>query len=80
VSHRLVADLLHEEGCSPANQKRREGPQHPDRDAQFRYVSDQVRRFQKRHQPTISVDTEKKELVGDRTGLTITARSFESTV
>ena len=47
------------------NRKKREGPQHPDRDAQFRYINDRVRRFQKQHQPTISVDTKKKELVGD---------------
>jgi Rhodopirellula transposase DDE domain len=66
ASHRLVADLLHERDYSlQANRKRREGPQHPDRDAQFRYISDQVRRSQKRHQPAISVDTKKKELVGD---------------
>ena len=66
VSHRLVADLLHECGYSlQANRKTREGPQHPDRDAQFRYISDQVRRFQETHQPAISVDTKKKELVGD---------------
>ena len=66
VSHRLVADLLHECGYSlQANRKKREGPQHPDWDAQFRYINDWVRRFQKQHQPTISVDTKKKELVGD---------------
>jgi transposase len=66
VSHRLVATLLHECGYSlQANRKTREGPQHPDRDAQFRYLADQVRRFQKRQQPAISVDTKKKELVGD---------------
>lgn len=66
VSHRLVADLLHECGYSlQANRKTREGPQHPDRDAQFRYINAQVRRFQRKHQPTISVDTKKKELVGD---------------
>ncbi|MEK7756386.1 MAG: ISAzo13 family transposase, partial [Planctomycetota bacterium] len=66
VSHRLVANLLHERGYSlQANRKTREGPQHPDRDAQFRYISDQVRRFQKKHQPAVSVDTKKKELVGD---------------
>src|ERR1700686_921869 len=41
------------------------GPQHPDRDAQFRYINEQVRRYQKRAQPAISVDTKKKELVGD---------------
>ena len=66
VSHTTVADLLHELGYSlQANQKKREGPQHPDRDAQFRYINDQVRRFQRRGQPTISVDTKKKELIGD---------------
>jgi hypothetical protein len=66
ASHRLVADLLHASGYSlQANRKTREGPQHPDRDAQFRYIIDQVRRFQKRGQPAISVDTKKKELVGD---------------
>ena len=66
VSHRLVAELLHADGYSlQANRKMREGPQHPDRNAQFRYITDQVRRFQRRHQPTISVDTKKKELVGD---------------
>jgi len=66
VSHRLVADLLHECGYSlQANRKTREGPQHPDRDGQFRYINDKVRGFQKRRQPVVSVDTKKKELVGD---------------
>ena len=66
VSHRLVADLLHECGYSlQANRKTREGSRHPDRDAQFRYINDRVRRFQKRGQPVVSVDTKKKELVGD---------------
>jgi hypothetical protein len=66
VSHNLVAELLHASGYSlQANRKTREGPQHPDRDAQFRYILDQVRRFQKLGQPAISVDTKKKELVGD---------------
>ncbi len=65
VSHRLVADLLHTAGYSlQANRKTREGPQHPDRDAQFRYLNEQVRRFQQQHRPAISVDTKKKELVG----------------
>ena len=64
VSHTVVAELLHELDYSlQANQKKREGPQHPDRDAQFRYISHQVRRFQQ--QPAISVDTKKKELIGD---------------
>jgi len=66
VSHRLVADLLNASGYSlQANRKTREGPSHPDRDAQFRYINEQVRRHQKKHQPAISVDTKKKKLVGD---------------
>jgi hypothetical protein len=66
VSHQLVADLLHELDYSlQANRKTREGPPHPDRDAQFRYISDRVQRFQEERQPIISVDTKKKELVGD---------------
>jgi hypothetical protein len=66
VSARLVADLLHEAGYSlQLNQKSREGRGHPDRDAQFRHLNAQVLRHQRRGQPAISVDTKKKELVGD---------------
>ncbi len=66
ASHRLVADLLHASGYSlQVNRKTREGPQHPERDAQFRYINQQVGRYQRRAQPAISVDTKKKELVGD---------------
>jgi hypothetical protein len=66
VSHTLVAELLHGLGYSlQANRKTREGPPHPDRDAQFRYIAAQVRRCHQRGQPAISVDTKKKELVGD---------------
>jgi transposase len=66
VSHTVVAELLHELGYSlQSNAKTREGRQHPDRDAQFRYIADAVKRYQRRKQPTISVDTKKKELVGD---------------
>ncbi|MDE1835509.1 MAG: ISAzo13 family transposase [Euryarchaeota archaeon] len=66
VSSRLVADLLHAAGYSlQLNQKTREGPSHPDRDGQFRYLNASVLRHQRRHQPVISVDTKKKELVGD---------------
>ena len=65
VSYRLVGTLLHEAGYRlQANRKTREGTAHPDRDAQFHYVNDQVQRFQRQHRPTISVDTKKKELVG----------------
>jgi len=66
VSHQLVAEFLCLAGYSlQANRKTREGPSHPDRDAQFRFINDQVRRFQAGRRPVISVDTKKKELVGD---------------
>lgn len=66
VSYRLVAQLLHAADYGlQANRKTREGPQHPDRDAQFQYLNEQVRRFQRQHRPAISVDTKKKELIGD---------------
>jgi transposase len=66
VSRQLVAELLAAAGYSlQANRKTREGPSHPGRDAQFRYINQQVRRFQGARQPVISVDTKKKELVGD---------------
>jgi hypothetical protein len=65
VSHTVVAELLHGLGYSlQGNVKTREGRQHPDRDAQFRYIARQVRTAQRRGQPAISVDTKKKELVG----------------
>jgi Rhodopirellula transposase DDE domain len=65
VSHTVVAELLHGLGYSlQGNVKTREGRQHPDRDAQFRYIARQVAAAQRRGQPTISVDTKKKELVG----------------
>ncbi|MBW2138078.1 MAG: ISAzo13 family transposase [Deltaproteobacteria bacterium] len=66
VSHVAVASLLKDMGYSlQANQKVKEGSFHPDRDAQFTYIYEQVEIFQKDHQPIISVDTKKKELVGD---------------
>jgi hypothetical protein len=66
VSHTLVAELLHGLGYSlQGNVKTREGRQHPDRDAQFRYIARRVRAAHRAQQPTISVDTKKKELVGD---------------
>jgi len=65
VSHVTVARCLRELGYSlQANVKAIEGQQHRDRDAQFRYLNDQVRRFMRRHDPVVSVDTKKKELVG----------------
>jgi hypothetical protein len=66
IGYRSVAWLLHEAGYSlQANRKTREGNQHPDRNAQFEFINAQATRFQKRGQPVISVDTKKKELVGD---------------
>ena len=65
VSHVTVARCLRELGYSlQANVKAIEGTQHPDRDAQFRYLNDQVRHFVRRRDPVVSVDTKKKELVG----------------
>ena len=66
VGYRTVAALLGQLGYSlQSNRKAREGASHPDRNAQFEYINDQVRRFQRRGQPVVSVDTKKKELVGD---------------
>ncbi len=66
VSPRTVASLLHQDGYSlQANRKTREGKQHPDRNAQFEYLNAEVKRILDRGQPAISVDTKKKELVGD---------------
>jgi transposase len=66
IGYRSVAWLLHEAGYSlQANRKTREGNQHPDRNAQFEFINTQATRLQKRGQPVISVDTKKKELVGD---------------
>jgi hypothetical protein len=61
-----VGDLLRAEGFSlQGNAKTIEGRQHPDRDAQFRYISEQVKAHQDAGDPVISVDTKKKELVGE---------------
>jgi Rhodopirellula transposase DDE domain len=66
VSASTVGNLLHEAGYSlQANCKTREGRSHPDRNAQFEFINTSVKRFLKREQPAISVDTKKKELVGD---------------
>jgi hypothetical protein len=65
VSNVTVARCLAEMGYTlQANVKTREGPQHPDRDAQFRYLNRQVKSFRRTGDPVISVDTKKKELVG----------------
>ena len=66
VSYQVVGELLAASGYTlQANRKTREGSSHPDRDAQFCYLNDQVRQSHHGGQPVISVDTKKKELVGD---------------
>ena len=66
VSYQVVSELLANAGYSlQANRKTREGSDHPDRDEQFRYINRLVQEFQGDGQPVISVDTKKKELVGD---------------
>ena len=66
TSHRMVAELLNELGYSlQSNVKRLEGGNHPDRNAQFEYINEQVLKQQDLGNPVISVDTKKKELVGD---------------
>ncbi len=66
ISYPTVGALLRQAGYSlQANQKAKEGAQHPDRNAQFEYICREIRRQQSSGQPAISVDTKKKELVGD---------------
>ena len=66
VSHQSVASLLRAMNYSlQANRKNKEGSHQPDRDAQFQFISTQVRRRQTAGDPVISVDTKKKELVGN---------------
>jgi len=66
VSRTLVGHLLNEAGYSlQGNRKTTEGDSHPDRDAQFGYITTQVSTALAEQQPVISVDTKKKELVGD---------------
>jgi len=66
ASSRLVGDLLHGMGYSlQANRKTIEGKQHPDRNAQFEYINARVTVEMRAAQPVISVDTKKKELVGN---------------
>jgi hypothetical protein len=66
VSDRTVATLLKEAGYSlQANRKTREGSSHPDRNAQFEYIARQAACFARQGEPVVSVDTKKKELVGE---------------
>ncbi len=66
ISPTKVGELLAADGYSlQGNSKTREGSQHPDRNAQFERINRQVKTFQGKGQPVVSVDTKKKELVGD---------------
>lgn len=66
AGQKLVGRLLKRLGFSlQANAKTREGASHPDRNAQFEYINAEVKAFQAAGEPVISVDTKKKELVGD---------------
>ena len=66
VSYPVVAELLHELDYSlQVNRKTKEGDGHPDRNAQFEYINVKVQQHIQSKQPVISVDTKKKELVGD---------------
>ena len=78
MSERTVARLLHEAGYSlQANAKTTEGNQHPDRDAQFEHINTMVRRYLKTGDPVISVDTKKKELVGESPGYKNNGREWQ---
>ena len=66
VTDRTVATLLKRSGYSlQSNRKTKEGSSHPDRNAQFEYINKHVIAYQRRCQPVVSVDTKKKELVGE---------------
>ena len=66
TSHRMVAALLRQLGYSlQGNRKTIEGTRHPDRNAQFEHINARVRAYLRQGEPAISVDTKKKELVGN---------------
>jgi hypothetical protein len=66
VSHTKVTQLLREDGYSlQGNRKTEEGDDHPDRDAQFRHINRAVKHALRAGEPVISVDTKKKELIGN---------------
>jgi transposase len=66
IGRQKVSELLSEFGYSlQGNRKTKAGSSHPDRDKQFRFLNRRVKLFQRDNQPVISVDTKKKELIGD---------------
>ncbi len=78
VSDRTVAALLHQAGYSlQANAKTTEGKQHPDRDGQFAHIHTMVGRYRKTGDPVISVDTKKKELIGQSPGYKNNGRDWQ---
>ncbi len=78
VSARTTAGLLSGLGYSlQGNAKTREGKQHPDRDAQFRHISNTARRYLNSGDPVISVDCKKKELVGAEPGYKNNGRDYQ---
>ena len=78
VSDRTTASLLHQAGYSlQANAKTTEGAQHPDRDGQFAHINDTVAGYLQAGDPVISVDTKKKELVGQTPGYKNNGRGWQ---
>ena len=78
VSHVRVGELLHASGYSlQGNLKTVEGTQHPDRDAQFRHINVVSKRYLKAGDPVISVDSKKKELVGETPGYKNNGRDWQ---
>ena len=66
TSRRMVGEILHQQGYSlQSTRKTKEGGKHPDRNAQFEYINNRVTDFLSSNDPAISIDTKKKELVGD---------------
>ncbi len=66
ISPQAVRNMLRDKDYSlQANRKTQEGKQHPDRDAQFRYISNRAKDLRRRNQPIVSVDTKKKENIGN---------------
>ncbi len=65
TSHKMVSNLLSDLGYSlQSNRKTKEGSSHPDRDAQFAYINEEVKKFHSKYEPVISVDAKKKENIG----------------
>jgi hypothetical protein len=78
VSHVRVGELLHSLGYSlQSNAKAVEGKQHPDRDGQFQHINNTARRYLNSGDPVISVDTKKKELVGETPGYKNNGRDWQ---